>query len=272
MRAIAPHHGRTIIHLRADDPNMRPGIAFLFAVLGIGMSACSPIAAAGESATPCEAVPPSGIARFKGGTASGEEITVHIDHNAATYRIVIDASGIAARRGAVRSGRLLRDGRKCAYRLSGENALPAGFGKHGVLTGRLAPADAGAGPVAFIAFRETSNRLSDLAGRWRVSGRERTIDASLPSKPVPGYELRVQPDGRFDNCGIAAMAKQARCSDAGGHFGVHGMVFHLLEDTSGDTSLILGKVGDVFVPILLKRSAASQGLRIFTPRARRLRD
>lgn len=217
---------------------------------------------------------PAGTMSFRGGTTSGEEITVLFDTEAQTYQIAIDASRVAARRGTLRKGRLLRGDRDCAYLLSGEKLAsgpaPAGFSAHGVLLGRLAGAEAGSAPVAFIAFRQTSNRLADLAGRWRVSGRERAIDAALPSKPIAGYELRVRPDGRVETCASGPHEQGRHCS-VSGRFSRDGAAFRLLDDApakgaAGDSSLILGKVGDSFMPILLKRDASGEGLRIFTPR------
>lgn len=206
---------------------------------------------------------------FKGGTAAGEEISVRIDTDNHLYDIAIDASSNLRRQGTKRHGTLIADRTNCMYQLEGESTAPLRIDPRGILLGRLGGMTEGAAPVSFVAFRETSNRLSDLVGNWLVSGRERVMDSGTPSKPIAQYELHVRPDGRLQQCTVSADAKEkkkrnpAHCLPMGARVVAQGSVFRLVEKDGSDTTLILGKVADAYVPILLRRGATGQGLRVF---------
>jgi hypothetical protein len=206
---------------------------------------------------------------FKGGTAAGEEITVRIDTENNLYDIAIDASSNLQRQGTNRRGTLTADHTNCMYQLEGESTAPLRIDPRGILLGRIGGMTDGAAPVSFVAFRDTSNRLSDLVGNWLVSGRERAMNTGTASKPITQYELHVRPDGRLRQCAVSANAKdkknatRARCLPVSGRVVAQGTVFRLLEKDGSDTSLILGKVDNAYVPILLRRGTSGQGLRVF---------
>jgi hypothetical protein len=203
---------------------------------------------------------------FKGGTANGEEITVRLDTAVHTYEITIDKGIDGHSRVAAYTGALTRNPAGCIYFLSGQESTPLRIDPRGVLIGRIPEYGGKRRPIAFIAFRQTSNALADLAGDWVVSGREFSMSASASSKPLPLHDMRVLPDGRLRQCDTESDSGDRSCLRGAGRFTAHGATFRLLDGDAPDTSLVLGKVADTYVPILLKRGAAGHGLRIFMPR------
>ncbi|HTN65323.1 MAG TPA: hypothetical protein VL051_03935 [Burkholderiaceae bacterium] len=201
---------------------------------------------------------------FKGGTTTGEEVTVRIDTARHTYEIRIDASRTPGRQGMRRRGTLLLDRQDCSYRMSGEASARLAVNKDGVLFGgldmRTGDADL---PVLIVAFKNTSADLVDLSGSWWVFESRHGSSGHAAG----AYEARILPDGRFSQCELKD-ANHGQCTSRIGRIYYNGTVF-VSQEENGDTgTLVVGRVAGKLVPILLLQSEAGSGMRILAPRRR----
>ncbi len=202
---------------------------------------------------------------FKGGTTTGEEVTVRLDTARHTYEIRIDASKTPGRQGMRRQGKLLLDQRDCSYQLSGEAATRLAVNKDGVLFGGLDTeaadmADAES-PALIVAFKNTSTDIVDLSGSWWVfESRSRGARHAGAA-----YETRILPDGQFSQCELNDGASR-RCSSRIGRIHYNGKVFISREENGNIETLVVGRVAGKLVPIQLQQNSSGSSMRIFAAR------
>jgi feruloyl esterase len=225
---------------------------------------------------------PGSAAAFKGGDAFGEELTINVDPSALTYTINIDAS-LQRAAGTQRSGTLLPQG-NCAY-ASNENGAVFTFGAGGALQGGVAAPSGGAFLPA-IAFATTFNNASSptvfntIANIYNVIGVQYGSGGTATSYAA---SARLRNAGTFQSCQDAStgqfMTYDPACtSTTKGYITWNATrgAFDLLATspagsavTTGGTlsgSLVAGKVGSSYVPLVLWReSATSYGMRVYAP-------
>jgi len=229
----------------------------------------------------CPSLPASATA-FKGGDAFGEELTVTIDPAALTYTIRIDAS-LQRAAGTQRSGTLLPQG-SCMY-ASSEGGAVFTFGAGGALQGGVA-APSGGGSLPLLAFSTTFNNASTptvfntIANIYNVIGVQYGSGGTANSY---GASARLRNAGTFQSCQDGTtgqfMVYDPNCVQTTKGYATWNATrgaFDLLATsptgsavTTGGTlagSLVAGKVGSSYVPLVLWReSATSYGMRVYAP-------
>lgn len=225
---------------------------------------------------------PAAVTDYKGGDTFGEELTVRIDPATLAYTVTVDAS-LQRAAGTQRSGTLLAQG-NCSYR-SGEGGALFTFGAGGALQGGVA-APAGGGFLPLLAFATTFDNAAsptvfntianiyDAVGVTYGSGGTATSYAA---------SARLRNAGTFQTCQDPGtgqfMTYDPACTgttkgyitwNAGRKaFDLRATSPTGSATTTGGTlagSLVAGKVGASYVPLVLWReSATSYGMRLYTP-------
>lgn len=225
---------------------------------------------------------PGATTAFKGGDAFGEELTVSIDPAALTYTITVDAS-LQRTAGTQRTGALLPLG-NCTY-ASGENGAVFSFGVGGALQGGVA-APSGGSFLPVVAFATTFDNAGNpavfntIANIYNVIGVQYGSGGTASSYAA---SARLRNAGTFQSCQDPGTGQfityDAACTSttkgyvtwnaAHGAFDLRATSPTGSATTTGGTlsgSLVAGKVGSSYVPLVLWReSATSYGMRLYAP-------
>jgi feruloyl esterase len=225
---------------------------------------------------------PGAATSFKGGDAYGEELTVRVDPAALTYTVTIDAS-LQRTVGTQRSGALLPLG-NCTYS-SGENGAVFTFGAGGALQAGVA-APGGGSFLPVVAFATTFDNAANptvfntIANIYNVIGVQYGSGGTASSYAA---SARLRNAGTFQSCqdtgtGQFVTYDPACTSTTKGYItwnAAHGAFdLRATSPTGGATttggtltgSLVAGKVGSSYVPLVLWReSATSYGMRLYAP-------
>lgn len=199
---------------------------------------------------------------FRGGTTSGDRIMLTLDGKAQTYRLRVEPNPAARRGTLVHTGSMSFDRGDCSFVLSG--AAPARFviNHDGVLFGR---GRIGSAKVKLIGFRTISNRLSDLAGAWRIVGAGISRTAlRQPNAEQHIDEAQIGVDGTFSRCSLTS-SSPLHCVPNSGRITASDDVFTATDADGRVGSLIVGRAGSRLVPILLRPAAHGEGLRFLVP-------
>lgn len=225
---------------------------------------------------------PAAVTDYKGGDTFGEELTVRIDPATLAYTATVDGS-LQRAAGTQRSGTLLPQG-NCAYR-SGENGAVFTFGAGGVLQGGvLAPS--GGSFLPLLAFATTFDNASNPAVFNTIANIYDAIGVQYGSGGTAtsyAASARLRNAGTFQTCQDPGtgqfMAYDPACTTTTKGYitwNATRKAFDLRATsptgsatTTGGTlagSVIAGKVGASYVPLVLWReSATSYGMRLYTP-------
>ncbi|MDX3907209.1 MAG: tannase/feruloyl esterase family alpha/beta hydrolase [Pigmentiphaga sp.] len=225
---------------------------------------------------------PAAAARYKGGNALGEELTVTVDPASMRYMITIDAS-LQRAPGTVREGGLRADS-ACTY-TSDEGGAIYTFGAGGVLQGGVLPAS-GSAFAPLLAFASTFENIGSPTVFNPVAAIYNLIGVHYGTG---GAAVAYQASGRLRNAGTfqlcqdpvtgGFMTYDAACSSTRKGYITYNAgrrAFDLLSTPPGDPaatsggtpagSMVIGLVNGNAVPLqLVRESETSYGLRLYAP-------
>jgi hypothetical protein len=229
----------------------------------------------------CQNLPGAPTA-YKGGDAFGEEITFRVDPTALTYTATVDAS-LQRIAGTQRSGALLPLG-NCSY-ASNESGAVFSFGAGGVLQAGI-NAPSGSSFLPALAFATTFDNASNLAVFNTIANIYNTIGVQYGASGVPtsyAGSARLRNAGTFQTCQDPATGQfvtydPACTTTTKGYItwnaGRNAFDLRATSATGGAVttggtlagSVIAGKVGNSYVPLVLWReSATSYGMKLYAP-------
>lgn len=225
---------------------------------------------------------PTGLTAFKGGDTFGEELTVRIDPATMAYVATVDAS-LQRAAGTQRSGTLLPLG-NCSYS-SGENGAVFTFGAGGALQGGIA-APTGSSFLPLVAFATTFDNATAPTVFNTIANIYNAVGVTYGASGTPtshAASARLRNAGTFQTCQDPStgqfMTYDPSCTSTTkgyitwnatrGAFDLRATSPTGSAVTTGGTlagSLVAGKVGSSYVPLVLWReSATSYGMRLYTP-------
>ena len=225
---------------------------------------------------------PSTVTAYKGGNVFGEELTVSIDPTQLTYTATIDAS-LQRSAGTRRSGTLLPLG-NCNY-ASGENGAVFAFGAGGVVQGGIA-APTGSGYLPLVAFGSSFDNLASPAVFNTIANIYNAVGVQYGAGGVStthAASSRIRNAGTFQTCQDTGTGQfviyDAACTQTTKGYLTYNSTrgaFDLRATPAGggavstggtlSGSVIAGKVGAAYVPLVLWReSATSYGMRLYSP-------
>jgi feruloyl esterase len=225
---------------------------------------------------------PGALTAYKGGDAMGEELTFRVDPTSLTYTATVDAS-LQRAPGTTRTGALLPLG-NCSY-ASNESGAVFSFGAGGALQAGINP-PSGSSFVPALAFATTFDNASNPTVFNTIANIYNTIGVQYGAGGIAtsyAGSARLRNAGTFQTCqdpgtGQFITYDPACTTTTKGYIswnaGRNAFDLRTTSSTGGAVttggtlagSVIAGKVGSSFVPLVLWReSATSYGMKLYAP-------